>query len=261
MSADEAHRRRLLRLASPAPTRPASCYLRRGRRLPGRCSTSATARSAPLQRYVDLARHRRGAAQPPARRPLPRPAARSTSPARYRPGGAAPAGSRSTARPAARRASGPAPTARPTTGGLDRGVRLRRVDARAAIEVGPFAGDGRAGWPTRSRPTACGSSTAAGRWPTPATPAPCDDAGRAGPRTPTCCCARRRSSTAATTRPDLHLTGRRGRPSRDRAPASGGWSHPPAAVERPRGRRGGRARAAFDGSVELAGAADRRTTL
>ncbi len=61
----------------PGPDSPASCYLVEaeapGDRRGGSCSTSATARSAPLHRYVDPLDVDAVFLSPPARRPLPGP--------------------------------------------------------------------------------------------------------------------------------------------------------------------------------------------
>ena len=90
------------------------------------CSTSATARSAPLQRSRRPRRRRRRAAQPPARRPLRRPVRPLRRPPLPTRAGPLPARARATARRAP--PSGwPAPTAWTTAEQHGRRVRLPRV--------------------------------------------------------------------------------------------------------------------------------------
>ena len=190
----------------PGPDSPASCYLleadARRPHLAGaagprqRCPRPPAAARRP-------ARHRRGAAQPPARRPLPRPlrllrAAQVPPP---RPAAAAP---RLRAR-GHRRADGP--RLRPARGpGDEPGVRLPDLDAGRAGPVGPFTVEpirvehpveayGAAGHRRAARPLAYTGDTGAAR---------SSSGGRAAP---TCCWPRRRSATATTNPPGIHLTG------------------------------------------------------
>ena len=208
----------------PGPTSAASCYLVEADGLLRACSTSATARSAPLQRHLDLRDLDARADQPPAPRPLHRPAARSTSPG-----------------PTTRGAHfAPLPVYVPTGGGRAAGpglrqgrgrrarrvVRLRRVDGgrpqgRAADRDGAADGAPRRdlGDAGRARRQVLAYSgrhrPVRRRW-------------SSWPGTPTWRCSRRPSRTTATTKAprDLHLTGRRRRAGPRPPPAYAGWCSP-----------------------------------
>ena len=178
----------------PGPGLAGLLLPRRARRLPACCSTSATAPSVRCSATSDLRRHRRRAAQPPARRPLHRPRA----PLR-RAHATDPAG-RSTA----------LPVYGPTGSGehMARAYGRRRPSARRVFDFA--SGPSEPSTSARSRSTRRGSTTRSRR-----TGSALEHGGRTlaysgdtGPATrwsswraaPTCCCARRRSSRATTTR-------------------------------------------------------------
>ena len=189
----------------PGPDSPASCYLSRPR-TGGRTwrilLDLGNGALGALQRYVDPLDDRRGASQPPARRPLPRPV-RLLRDAQVPPRGPQPRIP----------VWGPAGTAErmaaaydlPERPGHDRGVRLPRLRRRRSRSA-------------RSRSRPCRSST-------PCRPTPCGS--RAGgrdarllrrhravrrrstrsPPGPTCCSREASFRRGDDNPPDLHLTG------------------------------------------------------
>ena len=150
-AADEADRRRLLGVVPGRrrPPRPATCVEAEdaGRPRPGACcSTWAAARSARCSGYVDPTTLDAVAAQPPARRPLPRPVRRCYVLRRYRPGGPLPRRDPGLG-PGGHRRRGCAGAVRP---GRPRPGAVSRPSLDAAgrstagpLTIGPFAVDAR----------------------------------------------------------------------------------------------------------------------
>ena len=215
----------------PGPDEPRLLLPGRGRRVRARARPRQR-RARPAAAAPRPRRHRRGAAQPPARRPLPRPAAalRRAVPT-----------TRGPPRPASRCTAPAAPAGHLARAygladepGLTRRVRLRRRGRAGPRQLGPFTVTAvRVDPPGRGLGDA-GRARRPGCWSTPATPARATRwSSSAG--APTCCCARRPSTTAATSRAaDLHLTAEAAEHA-TRAGVRPAGAHPPAAVERPRG--------------------------
>ena len=247
------HRRRAARARSPGPDSAASCYLVEadGFRLvldlgaapsghsPG--TPTCTSRRDACSRHLhpdhclDLCGYY---------------VARS-----YRPGGPAPRGSRCTGRrsTAQRLARAYGLPGEPAW----RGVRLpHRGLGDEHVEVGPLRVTAVRRCSTRSRPTASGSSTTARCSPTPATPAICD-ALVALAQDADLLLREASFLEGRDDAPEVHLTGRRGRPSTPRAPAPAGCCSPTSGLERPGERRGG-GRAVYAGPVRAGPARARR---
>ena len=226
----------------PGPDSPASCYLLEADHTdaggaahladPARPRQRRARRAAALRRP---ARHRRGPAQPPARRPLPGPG-RLLRAAQVPPRRRRSRGSRSGARPAPP-TGWRAPTTCRVDPGMHAGVRLPRPTAGRS-RSGPFAVEPGRRSSTRCRRSGCGSPRTAPRSPTAATPAPAPglDARRRGRRP----AARggvvpRRRRQPRRPAPDRRRLRRRGRP---RGGAKRLRAHPRAAVARPAGGAG-----------------------
>ena len=145
--------------------------------------------------------------------------------------------------------------------GHERRVRLpRAAPTGTRSSVGPVHGHAVPGRPPGRGVRRCGSRPdGRRRWPTPATPTPATALVPLA-RAPTCCSPRRPSSTAATTAAACTSPAPRGARGRRRRAVPAAGAHPPAAVERPRGRAVPQAAAVCDRAGRARRAPARRTS-